>query len=89
MDQAELHQLRELIGTVWLNGYTPSPQAQKIVARANRAGNDFTDRLAVRALRLEQALIVAHERIIRLEWKLVQLGKAGSDGYGHCEIRRA
>ena len=41
------------------------------------------------SLRLEQALIVAHERIIRLEWKLVQLGKAGSDGYGHCEIRRA
>lgn len=80
MDQADLHQLRELIGTVWLSGYMPSPQAQKIVDRANRGGEDFAARLAVRALRLEQALITAHERILRLEWQLAQLGKPALAG---------
>lgn len=80
MDQAELHQMRELISTVWLNGYTPSPQVKKTIAKANRAGDDFAARLAVRALRLEQALIVAHERIIRLEWQSAQRSKLATVG---------
>lgn len=75
LDQAELHQLRELIDTVWVGNCMPPPQAQKIVDRASRIGSDFSARLAVRALRLEQALFMAHERIIRLEWKLAQMNK--------------
>jgi len=69
LNQADLQELCELIDTVWLRGYKPSPAVDQIVATANRVGSDFTSRLAMRALRLEQALIVAQERIIRLAWK--------------------
>ncbi len=75
LDQADLQELDELIDTVWLKGYMPSPEADRIVARASRAGAEFASRLAIRALRLEQALIAAQGRIIRLEWTLAQAAK--------------
>lgn len=80
LDQAKLHQLRELIETVWLGDCNPPPQVQKMVDKAHRVGNDFSARLAIRALRLEQALIDCHERIIRLEWNLAQSGKPAQAG---------
>jgi len=75
LDQADLQELDELMDTVWLKGYMPSPEADRIVARASRAGGEFASRLAIRALRLEQALIAAQGRIIRLEWTLAQTAK--------------
>lgn len=75
LDQADLQELDDLMDTVWLKGYLPSPEADQIVARASRAGREFASRLAIRALRLEQALIAAQGRIIRLEWTLAQAAK--------------
>jgi hypothetical protein len=77
LTQADLSELRELIGTIWLTGHSPSPEVDQIVASFNRVGSGFTARLAVRALRLEQALNAAQERIICLEWNLAQANKLG------------
>ncbi|MFY9328536.1 MAG: hypothetical protein WAO76_11040 [Georgfuchsia sp.] len=80
LNRTDLYELGELIGTIWLASYTPSPEVDQIIAGANRSGNSFTARLAVRALRLEQALIEAQERIIRLEWQLAQIKKCRNKG---------
>ncbi len=75
LTRSDLSELRELIGSICLTGYSPSPEVDQIVTSFNRAGSNFTARLAVRALRLEQALNVAQERNIRLEWNLAQANK--------------
>lgn len=75
LSKSDLYELRELIGTIWTAGFSPSPDVDQIVASANRVGSGFTARLAIRSLRLEQALIEAQEKIIRLEWRLAQINK--------------
>lgn len=81
LTQADLSELRELIGTIWLTGHSPSPEVDQIVSSFNRVGSGFTARLAVHALRLEQALNAAQERIICLEWNLAQANKSRRSNY--------
>ena len=80
MTKTDLSKLRELIGSVWLVGYSHAPEVDQIVNSFNRVGSNFTSRLAVRAHRLEQELNVAQERIIRLEWTIAQANKIGHSG---------
>ncbi len=80
LTKTDLSKLRELIGSVWLVGYSHAPEVDQIVNSFNRVGSNFTSRLAVRAHRLEQELNVAQERIIRLEWTIAQANKIGHSG---------
>jgi len=75
LTKGDLNELREMLGSIRLAGYAPSTEVEQIVTSFDRVGSNFYARLAIRALRLEQALNVAQERIIRLEWYLVSTTK--------------
>jgi hypothetical protein len=70
--RTDLDELGELIATVHASAYVHSGELVKLVERALKEDQQFTARLALRALRLEQALRDAQERLIHQQWEIAQ-----------------
>jgi hypothetical protein len=73
----DLLELEKLIGSVPATpGEEMDTEAVALVRRAMKARPKFCISLALRALRLEQGLREAQQRVIQLQWELAQVKRS-------------